>query len=196
MIRLGGEVVAAPGAPVFGLAAGCLATAVLGPCKTVVSLLRAMQRPDDLSRQTLAKLTVSPCLGHEDLEGHNTELGDATSTGARHDTEACRLRPEQHEPVWFHESRGVLASQVSLPPAALLEAGAAAPTVCITADLALAGQVAAACGRRSNAMCTVLLHTAAGELLQGLIPGRDCAFRTAVQLTTADVSVTSTQRSL
>ena len=55
--------------------------------------------------------------------------------------------------------------QVPLPPAAVLEAGAAAPTVCLTVDLALSGQVAVARGRRNDATCVVLLHTAAGELL-------------------------------
>ena len=52
-------------------------------------------------------------------------------------------------------------TQVPLPPAASLDAGAAAPTVCVTADLALSDTLAAA--RHNGKGILVLLHAAAGR---------------------------------
>ena len=60
--------------------------------------------------------------------------------------------------------------QAPLPPATSLADGGAAPTVCITADLALSSHIAAVRSSSSSRTCTILLHAAAGELRTAFVP--------------------------
>ena len=67
------------------------------------------------------------------------------------------------------------------PPAASSADGAAAPTVCITADMALSGWVAAAHRRRGSGVRRVLLHAAAGELRAAAVPHAACCRKCSEQ---------------